>query len=48
MFKNFMIDFCFRLDSLQGYTKRYNTKIKIMLLRFMVLELLSNQQYPRL
>ena len=46
-FFNYMMDFCFRLDSLLGYTKTYDSKVRIMLLRFVVLELVAARPMRR-
>lgn len=43
LFFNCMLDFCFRLDSLLPYTNKSDSKVRIMLLRFVALELLAER-----
>jgi hypothetical protein len=47
MFQNNMIDFYFRIENWRDYTKDYNVKVTIYLLRFMILELMSVHSTPR-
>lgn len=47
MFQNNMIDFYFRIESWKEYTKDYNVKVTIYLLRYMILEMMSAKPTPK-
>jgi hypothetical protein len=42
-----MLDFCFRLDGLLPCTKNSDSKVRIMLLRYMALEMLADRPMRR-